>query len=545
MKRLLFIFGIALAQTFALAQSESGKIENLLLRLNGSGALFELEQSNSTRYDLYAQAWQLMGDEEQALFFAGKNKAKAKSGKDQKRAAALWAVIGGEWEAAKNEYESLREKTVLDFYHYLTAINQGGGAPESRLSTIEQLLERQKPGEYPAIQLCLVDALANARQFERAGELLNPLQNSLFPYIKNTAYEKLARLHLLKRELEQAFDRAEQALGKNREIHHENGMVYCYYLMGVAKARQGAFEEAKKWSRQGAALARKIGNRQLEYHLNNTLSWAYFSNQESFDHILEHETRQFHLVNEMGDEMKKAGVYNNLAYDHTVAGRIPLDSAISLQKYANDVYARQEGNNGRWYTLMNLVWQHRLKGEYEQSAAYAKMSVDQALAIEDRHAVIEAAFQYGETLLAQGKIDEAGQYYDLGLQWRTEEEDRDAYVFDVYYANYLWATGEEKQAIERLEDAVQFLTTSEVFYEMHGRALLAKYYLEWGRLEKAREQLGMIESPRSDYIAFESRWIAAQVRAALLEKEGNTEAAEALRRNYGVWVRKLGYGNLR
>jgi catechol-2,3-dioxygenase len=68
------------------------------------------------------------------------------------------------------------------------------------------------------------------------------------------------------------------------------------------------------------------------------------------------------------------------------------------------------------------------------SEKYGRMAVEQAQADNDRHAIIEANTNLGETLLAQNKIEEAEVFYTSGLELSKQKNDRDKFVFEVYYS---------------------------------------------------------------------------------------------------------------
>ena len=130
------------------------------------------------------------------------------------------------------------------------------------------------------------------------------------------------------------------------------------------------------------------------------------------------------------------------------------------------------------------------------------------------------------------------------MEQRGNENDRDAAVFDVYYANYQWAIGQREKAMSRLEKALQFLEGSEVFYEMHGRALLADFYQKIGNSEKAMAQIEYFNNPRSAYIAFETRCLMSCVKAKLLVGQGENGKAKAILRAYRDQAESIGARSL-
>ena len=304
-----------------------------------------------------------------------------------------------------------------------------------------------------------------------------------------------------------------------------SGEAQSLFILSRASAFQGDFNAAKEYAEEGAIICKSSGDTEMEYRLNNMLSWSYFELGVDINKILKHEERQLWIVDQLDDENAKANTYNNYGYDATVAGTIPLDKAIDYARFANDYYARTEANQGRWYSLMNLNWQYRLKNDLDKSEEYGLLSAKQAMADEDRHAIVEANTQLAETYLAKKEIEKAVPYYEEGLKWRGDTNDRDGYVFDVYYSRYLWETGQRDKAIVMLEQAVDYLQHSEVFYEMHGRALLADYYQKAGNSELAKNQISIIENPRSNFISLEARCLAAVVKRRLAndQEDPNTQ----------------------
>ncbi len=331
-----------------------------------------------------------------------------------------------------------------------------------------------------------------------------------------------------------SFKKCLQISKSINDIEYE---IESLYWLTRLSAISGKFKQAVVYGEEGSLLARLYQKDVMEFRINNFLSWAYFMTNKDFNKVLIHEQRQLELVGLVGNESQKAQVYNNLGYDLTIAGNVHLDSTISLMKWANDQYGKMENNNGRWYTLMNLTWQYRLKGDYQQAVEYGKLSLNQAQVDEDRHAIIEASFQLGESLMALEQLEKAKEFYDIGYEQSVLQKDRDKYVFDVYYANYLFTIGEQDKAINLLESAVEFLTTSEVFYEMHGRAILSLLYIEEGKIEQAKAQLNIIEEPRHNYIATETKCIAAIAMARLVDQK---DESLALLNNWRTRANEIG-----
>lgn len=326
-------------------------------------------------------------------------------------------------------------------------------------------------------------------------------------------------------ELLKAISFAEQALALDKESHDSLGMAKSLYTLSRAQAFSGNFDEVIKIGESGSRLCRKLGDHQLELRTNNMLSWAYFETGKDFAENLKHQQRQVFLASLIDDDIRtKALVFSNYAYDSTVGGSLPLDDVIAYQKYANDFYAKDEGTQGRWNTLMNLTWQFRLKGDLGKSEEYGWKALNRAKKDENRHAIVEANTNLGETLLALGKTHLAADVYQTALEESLKEVDRDKYVFDVYYAQYLWETGQKDKATTLLENAIDFLTSSEVFYEMIGRASLASFYFETDEYEKALKQIAIIENPRSNYISFETKFKSAWTKYRILNERGSSDA---------------------
>jgi len=382
--------------------------------------------------------------------------------------------------------------------------------------------------------------LIKNNQTDMALDIITPLTKLDFPRIEIKALRVSGLAYIANKNYDEAEKILNRALDQSITLYNQLEQANCLYLLARIDAISGKFDQAIEKAQQAAYISIAIQDGDLEFRVNNILVWAFFSSNVDFNQILKYEARQYDLVSERNDDREKAFIYNNLGYDLTVAGTVPVDSTISLMKFANDTYAEIENTQGRWYTLMNLTWQHRLKNNLELSKSYGEKSYAQALIDNDRHATIESCFQIGESLIEMEQLSDAKTYYKTGLEWRGEKEDRDSYVFDVYYSKFLWETGNRKEAIGRLEKAVDFLQTSEVFYEMHGRALLASYYWENQNISLIENQLKLIEEPRNNYISLETKCLAAQVKAKMLAKSGKKSLAIALMESWLSQVKEIG-----
>jgi tetratricopeptide (TPR) repeat protein len=329
-------------------------------------------------------------------------------------------------------------------------------------------------------------------------------------------------------EFQSAINSAKKALEISTKISDTSQMVESNYLIARASALLGDFDNAVLYGENGSHLCKIIENYPLEYKINNTLSWAYFTHGRSFDENLEHNKRQLFVVEQIQDDNAKAMVYNNYGYDATVSGKVPLIEAIGYMEFANSHYAKTEKNNGRWNTLMNLTWQYRLINNLSKSEEYGRLAVKQAESDNDRHAIIEVNTNLGETLLAQNKIDEARPLYERGLEISKQKDDRDKYVFDVYYSRYLWETGEKDKAISLLKNAIDFLENSEIFYEMQARAFLADYYFSTGNIDSTEKQLNKFKNPRANYFSQEAKVIASSLEAQIVVLKDKEKAIDIL-----------------
>ena len=523
MKAMISVLCILFAHYIVYSQPES---QVALMNMDGSRALLNGQATPSH----LILGWYFLGDED-----AMKRIAQSSPG-TQGVAEVYRAFAESNWDGII-ALSSKNIQSPIDWLAWAIAVNKSSEKNKA------ELLQAQLNGDHmktPALKLELGKALSSERRYDEAVLIFEELNKSDKPYIRIASLQHMGRLLLGQRKYDKAEIPISQALGASKDIHYQHGVAYSLYLKSALEARRENFPEVKKLSLEGAQIARAINSYSIEYEHNKLISWANFMNGESLHASLEHQMRQVEVVEWLADKDKMAQVYNNLGYDLTVSGLTSLDSAIKLMTLANYHYADVEQNNGRWYTLMNLTWQHRLKGDFSASLAYGKQALAHAQQIADRHAIVETALQTGETLLAMGLLQEAEKYFTIGKEARGDTDDRDSHVFDIYYAHLLWEKGLHEQAISVLEKAVDYLGKSEVFYEMHGRALLALYMQELGYAEKAREQIQMMKHPRSDYIAFESRMLMATVEAALLRGEGKKNMAEALTANYYLRALKIG-----
>ena len=90
-------------------------------------------------------------------------------------------------------------------------------------------------------------------------------------------------------------EQAKRALEILRNTDDSLGIAHSNYLISRASAFLGEFENAVRYGEDGATVARGIGNDTLEYKINNTLSWSYFSLGRGFEETFDHYQRQIRL----------------------------------------------------------------------------------------------------------------------------------------------------------------------------------------------------------------------------------------------------------
>ena len=248
--------------------------------------------------------------------------------------------------------------------------------------------------------------------------------------------------------------------------------------------------------------------------LNLILAIRYGSNRYS-EQLLAYEYRQENIAQELGDEQMLATVLNNLGYDLLTTGSAPIKEIIPRLERANDIYAKSEGHHGRWYTLMNLTWAYRKAGEFEKSLSAGEKALSQAQAIEDRHAIIETSLNLAETHLANRNIKQADALVALAKREAETQTDRDRHVYEVYAAQHSLETLKPVANLSKLINAVGALKSQEIFYEMLGRSVLAKHYLQKGNKSAAETEADKVLAAENDYVPREALARAAEVKAHL------------------------------
>ncbi len=351
--------------------------------------------------------------------------------------------------------------------------------------------------------------------------------NKMADGLKDNAIKKIKL-----KEFSSAIDAAKEALEIYENSSDTLGLIESNYLIARASALSGDLGLALEYGKKAGHLIQTTGNYTLEYKINNLLIFAYSSIGADIKENLDCQKRQIYVVEQLNDDEAKAMVYNNYAYDGTVAGTLHLDSLIDYSKFANDYYAKTEKNYGRWYTLMNLTWQYRLQHDFINSEKYGWLAVAQAEIDKDRHAIIEANTNLGETLLVQHKLEKAHALYERGLVLSDQKADRDKYVFDVYYSRYLWLIGKQQEAISILKTAIDFLKTDEIFYEMLGRAYLSEFSFKIKDIEESRNQLTFFKNRRADFYSLESKTIVSMIEAQLLLAQDADKAIKILKAAY-------------
>lgn len=375
-------------------------------------------------------------------------------------------------------------------------------------------------------------------EFEEADKILMKLKKSQNPTTAAQAHRLSAQIFMNSREFNESINSARKALELSTLIEDRYEQSMCYYLLSRSFAMQSQFDSAKSIGKKGSSLARHNGFSAIEYDINNILDWSYFMLNEDFNVILVHEERLYETAN---NNDQKANIRNNLGYNLTVSGTAPLDSVSNLILFANDHYAQVEDNEGRWYTLMNMTWVHRLQGKLKSSMEYGRKSAKQAIEDDDRHAIVEANFQWAESLFVSGNKEKADSLYNATKEIAYSDNDRDRYVFDVYYQYHKWRSKQhDDETVEKLSEAINFLSETEVFYEMVGRVALAEILFYEEKYELAMKEIAMIETPRHNYISFEIKCLAALLKSRLMTLEGSHMIAKELLDNWASLTKRIG-----
>ena len=541
----IFIYSLFLISQPVFSQDYTTLI-NAILELNSPKAI--QESTDIASNDLEGQfllhlAWKQWGNDGQSRLYAERcvrlaSKQNANTQNYFKAHLLLSQYKTDEAISLFSElaFEKLDKLQKLFLLKALLDHNQASEKTTQQLASLAKHFE----ADSPLILTLRAKNMTAKKDYVKALKTLEKLSKLPSPYARIKAHYETGKVLILKNKNEMGMAEFQKAFSMATEIKDHLAIAEIADQISLNHARSGKFNLAMQMANLGVFSARLVGNKFLEYQLNNLLSWSNFSLGTSFGKSLQHHEKQFNLANKISSDPVIANVYNNLGYDLTVAGTVPIDSTIQLMHRANDIYAKTEKSHGRWYTLMNLVWQYRLKGDYQKSIAFGIQSVEEARRIKDRHAIIEAAFQLGESHLATNQIDKAKPYYDEASKWAGEKPDRDKYVHDIYRAKFDWESGGNRtQAIKMLEEASGFLKSGEVFYEMHARAILADYYLQQGNTDASKEQIEIISNPRRDYISFETQVMAAITKAKILKMEGNQQKASALLRSHLVQAQRI------
>ncbi|MEM7359678.1 MAG: hypothetical protein AAF431_11320 [Pseudomonadota bacterium] len=292
-----------------------------------------------------------------------------------------------------------------------------------------------------------------------------------------------------------------------------------------------AGEHAKAEQAADQLLEEAISNSDMEYEykaLNLKIALQYIQNKYT-PKVLRKEQRLEAIALHLGDEERIAAVSNNLGYDLLVAGKAPVADIIPRMERANAYYAKKEKGDGRWYTLMNLNWAHRLAGNLPASRDYGLKSVKTAKAIKDRHAIIETCINLAETLMLEGKQEEAGKYFAKAKKYADQQADRDKHVFDVYYARYLLADKQIVGAIELLKAAIPALQDVEIFYAALGQAILAEAMYAADEVAAAEGLADAVMQATDKFVSRDAIVLASLVKAKVLKHRGqDVDAARLL-----------------
>jgi tetratricopeptide (TPR) repeat protein len=268
--------------------------------------------------------------------------------------------------------------------------------------------------------------------------------------------------------------------------------------------KQGEYSQAEERAKNLLAMAISEQNLKLEYEALNVLLAVRYTQNNYSPELLDYEYRQAAIAEQLGEAILLAAALNNLGYDLLTTGQAPLGEIIPRLERANQIYADLEQHQGRWYTLMNLTWAYRQAGRLQQSRQAGERAVARAIAIADRHALIETKLNLAETLSLMGDAEQADQLVAEARAAAGNQQDRDRHVFEIYAAQHQLDAGDSALQSNILQRAIDALDSVEIFYAMLGRAVLADLYLKTGNEREAAELARAVIAARDNFVPREA-----------------------------------------
>jgi predicted ATPase len=314
--------------------------------------------------------------------------------------------------------------------------------------------------------------------------------------------------------LDQAMQRAQEALNRDRKAHHrkEEGRVLA--AMGLIALEQKEPAHAQKYLIEALEIAREVKDLGLQTRALNNLALSEGSVNGNYALAREYFDESYQIARQIGDRVAEGFTLVNLGFAAGMQG----DFVAARSYHEQSLYvAREIGNrNHEMLTLINLSAVSGMQNEGVVALQYATQAAELARKISERGGEAWAMLYLGHASLLNGDLPLAQISYRRSLEIRNDLSQLALSMEPIagLVETYLRWNDLESSSIEA-EKILRFLEGGS---SLEGtEEPLRVYYACYLLLEKKQD-------PRS-------KWIL-QTASSLLESQVSKFSDDAARKRY-------------
>ncbi|MCH7674493.1 CHAT domain-containing protein [candidate division KSB1 bacterium] len=371
------------------------------------------------------------------------------------RSLAEAYIYQGDFEAAKDYFESLRQKNSQNAYLYyaLGRIAFAQNNLNSAITKLKKAIELQPDyaepyglrGGLPEIYNAMKDLDTGAQYFR--GLIEADPKNAC-------SYYGLARIHIKKYELQEALNMLSKAVELDPELTlaHQSmifllfrlsryddvlerskmllqlanrvddfaASAYAEYMIGNTHFVRGDYSKALSWLQDAFSHAKETGNIKRQSTVVNTMA-AIYALSANFPKALQYFNESLILTQKSGHKMAEVQALGNIANVYKDQG----DQEQALVYYQKALLSAQENNfkHGESVNLSNMAEIYQQRKDFSKAIQYQKRALELATEIGERTLQAYILRNFGTLNQDLGKDAEAIDYLRRALAIGVETRD--------------------------------------------------------------------------------------------------------------------------
>ena len=262
------------------------------------------------------------------------------------------------------------------------------------------------------------------------------------------------------------------ALAAAQRTGDRAAQAHAHNDLGLARYRQGRYEQALACHQEGLAIFRELGDRRGQAASLNNLGIVY-EEQGRYQESRACHKASLAICRELGNQRGQAISLGNLGNVHERQGR--YDQALACQQETLAIFDELDDRYGQAVTLNNLGKVHMRRERYDEALASLKTSLTIFRGLGDRDGQAFSLTELGVVYRRQGRPDHALACQQESLAIRRELGDRRG------QAESLRELGETLRSLDRSDAARAHWREALAIFEQLGtthadqlRALLAE-----------------------------------------------------------------------